>query len=649
MSVSQVKIISIIGILDKLDEVVNLCGKSENFQPDDALSFYSNTKKFTSLAQINPFSQSLTTLKEAASDLGKDLSVFDTRNYNISSSQINEYIDRFTGTADSLTSSRNKISSEITHYVKQKSELEHFVSLDVDLQEIFKCEFVKIRFGRLPRETFHKLRDYSNNPYVLFFESSVDATHHWGMYCVPADHKEEVDDIFSSLYFERLIVTSLDATPSEAIEEIDNKLRKLQEKLDFANKQIDEFWLKEKEECNKHYSKLKEYDTYYGIRNYGAKYRNSFIIVGWIPIDKQKEFEGGLSRINGIEFNIDNPEEAPKHIPPTLLKNKSLFRPYEFFVNMYGTPNNKEIDPTPFVCVTYFMIFGMMFGDLGHGFVLLILGILMHKLKGMALGKILIPCGVTSMLWGVAFGSFFGFEHAFDLFYKSVFHLGAKPIDVMEASTTTYILLISASIGVVLITVAMVMNIYTSIRQRRYGKAFFSPSGLSGLVFYVSIILGGVLQLALGIPVLSNPLFWVVPIAIPLVLMLFCEVLTDIVEKKESWKPEDGWGNYLVQNFFEMFEAVLSYLTNTVSFLRIGAYVLVHAGMLLVVSTLAEMFGDGTVVYWIIIVLGNLFVIGLEALLVGIQVLRLEFYEMFSRFYDGTGIPFTPVKVAKTH
>ena len=647
MSVSSVKIVSIIGVLDHLDDVINFCGKTESFQPDDALSFYSNTKKFSSLAQVNPFTQSLQALRDAVIDIDKKLKIYDTRATNITKKQIEKYTNGFIERSEGLVSKKNDLKDEISKLVKEKSELEHFISLNIDLEEVFKCKFVKIRFGRIPRETFHKLNDYKDNPYVMFFETSIDETHHWGMYCAPADHVEEVDNIFSSLYFERLIVTSLDDTPEHGISIIDEKLSSLQSKLNEVNNLIDEFWEKEQSECEKYYSKLKEYDTYYSIRNYGAKYKNSFIIVGWIPLDKQKQFEEGLSNIESIDYSITKPEEAPKHIPPTLLKNNAFFKPYEFFVNMYGTPNHKEIDPTPFVCITYFMIFGIMFGDLGHGFVLLILGILMWKLKGMDLGKILIPCGVTSMLWGCIFGSFFGFEHALDPMYKVLFNLDTKPIDVMEANTTNYILIISAAIGVILITVAMLINIYTSFRQGKYGKALFSPSGLSGFVFYVSIIGGAILELVGSIPIMSNPLFWIIGVAIPLILMLFCGVLSDLVEKKENWKPEDGWGGYIVQNIFELFESVLSYLTNTVSFLRIGAYVLVHAGMLLVVSTLAGMVGTGTIAYWIIIVLGNVFVIGLEALLVGIQVLRLEFYEMFSRFYEGDGIPFRPVMVAK--
>ena len=103
----------------------------------------------------------------------------------------------------------------------------------------------------------------------------------------------------------------------------------------------------------------------------------------------------------------------------------------------------------------------------------------------------------------------------------------------------------------------------------------------------------------------------------------------------------DGVGGFIIEGFFELFEVVLSYVTNTLSFLRVGGFVLSHAGMMLVVATLMNMTsGAGSI---LVMILGNLFVMGLEGLIVGIQVLRLEFYEMFSRFFEGDGNIFNPL------
>ena len=94
-----------------------------------------------------------------------------------------------------------------------------------------------------------------------------------------------------------------------------------------------------------------------------------------------------------------------------------------------------------------------------------------------------------------------------------------------------------------------------------------------------------------------------------------------------------------------MFDAVLSFASNTMSFLRVGGFVLAHAGMMSVVFTLAEMAGGNVVLYAVIAAAGNVFVMALEGLFVGIQVLRLEFYEIFSRFFEADGRPFSPLHV----
>ncbi len=646
MSVAKVKLVSIIGMNESLDEVINFCGKTESFQPDNALSFYSNTQDFKPLSTQDPHSEHIQKLKDLAIDIQKELYVKDTRKLKLSYEEIKAYLEILSAKFSDVLDKRNKINEDIMNYKRQISELEHFENFDLNLNKLFSCKYINIRFGRLPKETYSRLEDYKENPYVMFFVYTTDATHYWGMYCVPKDHAEEVDNVFSSLYFERMRLANVDFTPKAMVEELGEKIIQAQNSLKETESEVDKLWAEEKEKIIEVYSKLNEYSTYSKIRNYGAEYNGKFLIVGWIPKKNQRKFKAGLSKINAIEYDIVKPDEIPKKLPPTLLKNNFFTKPYSFFVNMYGAPNYREFDPTPFVTLTYFMLFGIMFGDVGHGFVLLLVALFL-AFKGNALGKILIPCSITSMLWGCVFGSVFGFEHALDPYYERYLGLSEKPVEVMQSSTTNYILYCSAAIGATLLVCAILMNVMVCIKRGRIGKALFSPNGLAGLVFYASLLGGAVLQIVLKIPVFSNMRFIGFAIALPLVLMLFSEVLYDVVEGRGFHKPEDGWGAYIIQSFFELFESALSYLTNTVSFLRIGAYVLVHAGMLLVVSTLAEMFTPWSVGYIAILVLGNIIVIGLEALLVGIQVLRLEFYEMFSRFYDGDGIAFAPVAVER--
>ena len=234
----------------------------------------------------------------------------------------------------------------------------------------------------------------------------------------------------------------------------------------------------------------------------------------------------------------------------------------------------------------------------------------------------------------------FGYEHVLDPFYRNVFGLKEKPIEVMSASSTNTIIYSAVGLGVLLLIVSMVLGVYVLIKRKNYGEAIFGSKGLCGLTFYVALLFMIVDMAALHTGIV-NKFYMIFLIVVPLVLLMFSEILIKLVNREKDWLPE-SWGDYLSQSFFELFEIVLSYITNTMSFLRVGAFIWVHAGMMMVVFTIANM--TSGVGYVIAVVIGNLFVTALEALVAGIQVVRLEFYEMFSKFFEGQGRPFTPVK-----
>ncbi|MBQ5901977.1 MAG: ATPase, partial [Clostridia bacterium] len=191
-----------------------------------------------------------------------------------------------------------------------------------------------------------------------------------------------------------------------------------------------------------------------------------------------------------------------------------------------------------------------------------------------------------------------------------------------------------------LVMLAMCVNIYSSLKRRDLASALFGPNGVAGLLFYACMILV-VLSLVIKMPV-PTYVFGII-MAVAIILIFLREPLAEIIKGEKHWQPE-SWAEYSLDNGAELFEVVLSYFSNTLSFLRVGAFVLIHAGMMLMFFKLAE-YMPNAALYTLLIVFGNIFVIVLEGLLVGIQVLRLEFYEMFSRFYFGDGRDWTPVSV----
>ena len=202
-------------------------------------------------------------------------------------------------------------------------------------------------------------------------------------------------------------------------------------------------------------------------------------------------------------------------------------------------------------------------------------------------------------------------------------------------------LLAAVVAGVLIIVSAIVTGIISNLRKHIIAKTIFSVNGVSGLVFYVSLIALLLPMLGMELPFVGSVPYLILCIAVPFFLMYFAEPLSALCAGE---KPEGSVGDILLNGFFEMFDTVLSFASNTMSFLRVGGFVLVHAGMMTVVFTLANM--TGGVFYVLIVAVGNVFVMALEALFVGIQVLRLEFYEIFSRFFDANGVPFAPLRIS---
>ncbi len=640
MAVAKMKLVNIIGHMNFLDQALIACGKTGVSQPDDALSFFSDTREFSPIQEENPYTDPLNRLEAAISRVGGEPNgVRANISPSIDKEALFQYVEHFSARVTELTRQRGLLSVRAESINKDCEQFEHFQGLDIRLDDILSCTTIKVRFGRLPKDSYEKLKLYNANPYVLFFPGASDEGYYWGVYFAPIDLAPEVDRIFSSLYFERLRIPAAVGKPDEIVAYLKEDKRQTEEQLAALDKQIADIWLEERDDCLRVYSQLRQLNYYFSARRFAARYNDKFILTGWIPSRDEKKFRLALDGVEGIEYTIERAGNDNHHTPPVKLRNAGLFKPFEFFVDMYGLPRYTEIDPTAFVAITYTLLFGVMFGDLGQGILVALAGWLMWKLKKMPIGKILMPCGISAAFFGVVYGSVFGFEHALDPLYHALFGLEEKPIEVMDSSWAMRIILASVVIGLVLIVLAMCLNIFSSLRRGDYESGVFGPNGIAGLVFYASLVFGFGAQLLLNVKIVTLP-YVLALIVLPLILVFLREPLGKLMAREPDWKPE-SWGGFIVQNFFEMFELMLSYLSNTMSFLRVGAFVLIHAGMMMAVFTLAELAGG--VAYVIIVIFGNALVMCMEALLVAIQVLRLEFYEMFSRYYNGDGRAFKPL------
>lgn len=645
MSVSRMKLIRIIGYpfspesgYESLDHVLDVLTQSGSFQPEDPAALYPQNVGLLPIQCRDPYREPLTRLEEvtrrAFAAVDAPLPDWGTvpaateadpiAAAESSAAAISELADRYVA----LKEQRQAIENE-------RAQLAHFLGLDVELQRLLHCETVKVRFGRLPKESYEKLVNQNRNPLAMFFPANSDEDYYWGIYFVPLGKEAEIDRLFFNLYFERLRIPSLTGTPEEIVGQLEAALAEHDRELAEGRTVLTQFWQEHGEKILRLRRQLQNLSDRVRQRSLAASHEDSFVLSGWVPQSCIRKLSRKLKELPDVDFQISDPEEGHGR-PPVRLRNPALFRPFEYLVEMYGLPRYGEPDPTPFVAITYTLLFGVMFGDVGQGLLVSLVGFLMWKLKKMDIGRILIPCGISAAFFGTVFGSVFGFEHWLDPLYHTL-GFRQKPIDVMEQATT--VILLSVAAGLVLILFSMLLNILSSLRRKDYGSALFSPNGVAGLVFYTALIVGFGGQLLLQWHLITVP-YILGLVVLPLLLMYLQEPLGKLMAGDKHWMP-DNWGEFLLQTFFELFETLLSYVSNTMSFLRVGAFVLVHAGMMLAVFSIADMFG--TVGYIVSVVLGNLLVAVMEALLVAIQVMRLEFYELFSRYYLGDGDPFRPL------
>ena len=642
MALERMKLVNVIGLMSYLDDVAAALGQTGVFQPDETTEFYSDNENMIPVNASNEFEPLLERLRELMNGAGIRPRIVDLpEEKDLGFEEANRFVGDTARELGSLIERRDTLRREINVCTENIEKAEHFVDLTLDINKVNDCEYIFTRFGKLPKDSYIKLDNYKENPYVEFFPCSRDDLYYWGVYVVPVSEADKIDRIFSRLYFERVELGDIHDTPSNYVKQQKELKTQLDAQVRTLDKEIDDYAKRHTDDIHKIFTSLCRHHAYLSIKTHACKYRKSFVLVGWIPAEYEGQVESLLSAIESVEVTFTNAKDEIKHSPPVKLKNPFFFRPFEYYTEMYGLPNSQEIDPSGFIAITYTLLFGIMFADVGQGIMLLIAAIIMLKVKKMPLGALLIPCSICSTIFGFIFGSVFGFEELLTPVYKALFGLKDKPIHVMEGETTKMLIFGAVGIGVVLLMIAMILNIISCLKRKDIGGALFGVNGVSGLVFYTALVAGLVCTLLLGVNIMTTP-YIIGLIVLPLILIFLREPLSKKL-RGEKKLFEGGFGSFFVDNFFEMFEVLLSYVTNTMSFLRVGAFVLVHAGMMEVVFVMAGMFGP--VGSTITIILGNVLVMALEALLVGIQVLRLEYYEMFSRFYIGDGRKYEPVNV----
>ncbi len=507
-----------------------------------------------------------------------------------------------------------------------------FQGLDVNLERLNELQFFSYKIGMLSKENRLRLkRNYANITAVVL---NIGACQQGQIFLVisPKELETETVRILRSLNFYELEISQyLSGTYRQIMESIREKQKELCVKL----KGLKEDLYKLEEAYGAYlqtaYSRLALEEELSRIKKEMAYSGNFLYLSGWIPkrdvehIVKTFETFG-----NDVHIMFKETTEVNKYIiPPTKLKNNWLLKPFESLVKMYGIPSYNEADPTIFLSITYMLLFGAMFGDVGQGIVLLSTGFFARRNKEYGLfGDVLIRLGFSSAMFGLLYGSVFGFEHVIPA-------LLIRPI-----ININQMLLGSVGFGVLLLLISFGYSIGNAVKRRDLKEGLFGANGTAGLLIYLTLITL-ILNAFTGKSFIPNSICYFLLVVL-MTLIVVREPLANSLLGQPAYE-EDAVG-YYIESGFGIFETLLAMLSGTISFVRVGAFALNHVGLFMAFETMAKMTGNtagGIMVY----IIGNAVIIGLEGLIVFIQGLRLEYYEMFSKYYRGEGVEFSPAGI----
>lgn len=649
MAIEKMNIFGLIGSIDDMDKALKVILTNGNTHMINALEFLNSSnyimpesnENITILKEMSHL-KSYHSRRDFSSDekmVNKLMKIFDLKEEIRREYLYDDYdYDSFMKSLHEIYNKVNldvekidKLNNEVDTLNSYITNLDYLKSYKLDLGILTNLKNFTFKLISLTWENFKKLeKNYENIPAIIYkLSESKDNVILYAIMSKTFD--ETVKRIFSSLnYIELNLPTNYNGSPIKVIEILEDKINSDKEKINEIKSSIRDVMVNHLNEIEASFTRLSAEKKIEEMKNDIAVGNNLYFLFGYVPASKigsLKSEESEKLGNNIVTIIEDVKENMAIMKPPTHLKNNWLFKPFETLVKMYGIPMYNEKDPTPFFAITYMLLFGAMFGDVGQGLIGFLGGLLIqYKLKNSDFGGILERLGIISTIFGVLYGSVFGSENVIPA-------LLLRPM--LNINT---VLLSAIVLGIVLITIGFAFGIYNSRKNKNIEEGVFGKNGLTGLVFYWDLL---IMALCIVNGTYKYMTIQIIIMIICLILMLLKQPLSHLVKKSKKLYDEPV-GDYYVEEGFGVIETIISMVSNTISFIRVGAFALNHVGLYIAFLTLANMM-QSKVGGIFILILGNIIIIGLEGLIVFIQALRLEFYELFSKYLIGDGVEYEPI------
>jgi len=664
MAVEKMELMNLVAHQDHLDQILRKIVLMENVHLIDAMTeiddsnftinmLEENMEEIVNMCMIKPYrtDKSFKKIQEELTELMVLMEIplgvrYEHFGEDYEYQDVEEEIDLIFTQFKDINLRKEKLESELSK-LRDFQIIEGLKGVSVDLKTVFDMEHFTLKLGTLSKENRSKFAmNYEN---VSATAMHIGAFNDEEAYLVlsPKSLDKETERILRSVYFNEIeILRKYLGFPDDMIQNIRHRIEEIERTIDDLNESIKERKERYMESIACCYSRTIMEQSVATLKIKIACTKSFFYLSGWVGISEKEHIEQSIDDIGyNIIIGFKTLDESIVNLtPPTKLKNNWVLKPFELLVEMYGTPSYTEVDPTVFLGLTYMFLFGAMFGDLGQGLVLFLAGYFMVRRKpGNLSGAILSRLGVSSMIFGTLYDSIFGYEHVISHFVVKVTgneHL-AESLFLRPIENINTVLMSSIIIGFILLLVSFGYSIFNKLKSKDVKEGYFGRNGVAGLILYLSLLGILITKIKTTYSGYSSALVTVAVITVGFII--FREPLANYMTGHRPLYHESP-SEYYVESGFDILETFLSMLSNSISFIRVGAFALNHVGLFIAFHTMADIIGTltGQISMFII---GNIIVIFLEGLIVFIQGLRLVYYELFSKYYTGEGVPFEPAAV----
>ncbi len=657
---AEMKLLELMVLKNDISSVIEYIGKKENFQFQTKLK-ESGSTEVSDDETLNVDSHFYESLSKAYAELGYEDPAINIKDCSAPKDEDRKKAADLIAAFTDLKTRISEATDEAHKVNDAYKEALAFSNLKVSYSELEHLSFLSLRIGRIPENQYNDLKERLEGSAVVI-KLGNDSSHvlvassKKGRFALDAELKNHN-------FVELEVPSDFKGVPESA-------LKGLEEKKTEANAALENLITEKANFAETHRAQLEHllgcFTIAVQIEDITSRLESTelvYRITGWIPSAETENYMKGLDELTEgrIAIRAYEPFEVPsvmsgKEQVPVKLQHGKFVKSFERMIFSYGSPIYGAIDPTPFVAIFFTILFGIMFGDCGQGLVFLITGILMAcnviKVGGWnKFAPIFMAIGISSSIMGLLTGEFFGTEAVLEPFAEWVTGLFGTPrapiLKLMPSADpkSIYVMFgvfgVAVAIGFVINTCGLLLNIINNIMRRRFAEAFLGKNGLAGAVFFWYVI-----ALVLRI-VLAKHAVAAYDIIIIIVSLFFAAFAEPFERAANHEKPlfENGFGTYVISGAVELIEVISGYLSNTVSFVRVGAFALSHAVLNFTILTLTQMCGgEGSIGGIIVLIAGNALIIVLEGMIVAIQVIRLQYYEFFSKFFHETGKEFKPYK-----